>query len=698
MSETSNIRIPVVSWDANGKCYVGYTYQQDSTGNAPSVIIDMSLPLANNPGLNPEFAKDIIDKSINSTATILGAAGKGVEIVPGMATLAIVTTPINVLYDIQYKNESVAQALVSQGLAAATAFALTYGTAWATVALGFSGVGLPAAITLSAASTYLSYELGQRVDKYVDENWGEFSSTFQNFTRLWPNGDPYGYMIPPEFMYLMNQAYTTASPLVLDLDGDGIETISVNNSNVMFDLDADGRRNVTGWLNGDDGFLIMDRDGDGLVDDGGEMFGNSTAKYDGTGVARDGFAALAQEDSNGDGVVNILDANWGNLRIWRDVNQDGISQADELFTMDEAGIRSIDVNYMAGQSSQNGNTLYGTGSYTNAEGDSHYMTDAWFEQDTFNSEHTNNNGHSNTVEIPDDMAGLPNMHGSGAVRDLLEAAAEAEAKNPESQLKEFLEQYSAGTRAEQMALLDDLLYAWANTSEMYTSMEERCAGIFNVKHDNLPGGDVEAWSRKLHILEAFNGSYFFANLPGGGTPFNPNDSYHRNLSVSTPNGSTIPTLTINWGNNQMARLNEAYDLLLETVYNTLLMQTRLAPAMDLIDLNIDMESLEIGLDFTRLTQYFTEKMASDPVNGISDLMDFNRSTQDMLSGSGWNGYDLAYGALQGMDLTPSLKECLQSLKVNMFGVEGYNPKGSTGNDFIFGWSGNDTLDSVVNRF
>ncbi len=54
---------------------------------------------------------------------------------------------------------------------------------------------------------------------------------------------------------------------------------------------------------------------------------------DGTpGGFRDGFAALAQEDTNGDGFINNLDDNWSKLQVWRDMNQDGVSQADELFT------------------------------------------------------------------------------------------------------------------------------------------------------------------------------------------------------------------------------------------------------------------------------------------------------------------------------------------------------------------------------
>lgn len=131
-------------------------------------------------------------------------------------------------------------------------------------------------------------------------------------------------------------------PLVFDLDGDGLETAGPAQSGVLFDHDADGIKTGTGWVKSDDGFLVMDRNGNGVIDNGRELFGDATPLYAG-GTAADGFAALAQEDSNSDGKITSADSKWSSLRIWRDLNQDGVSQANELFTMQNASIAGINV-------------------------------------------------------------------------------------------------------------------------------------------------------------------------------------------------------------------------------------------------------------------------------------------------------------------------------------------------------------------
>jgi hypothetical protein len=96
-----------------------------------------------------------------------------------------------------------------------------------------------------------------------------------------------------------------ADPLVLDLDGDGLETLGLNlASPVYFDHNADGIKTGTGWVKSDDAFLVLDRNGNGTIDDGRELFGDATPlNGKGTldtsaGIAAEGFAALAKEDTN----------------------------------------------------------------------------------------------------------------------------------------------------------------------------------------------------------------------------------------------------------------------------------------------------------------------------------------------------------------------------------------------------------------
>ena len=131
-------------------------------------------------------------------------------------------------------------------------------------------------------------------------------------------------------------------PLVLDLDGDGLE-LSAASSNVLFDHNADGIKTGTGWARPDDGFLVRDLNGNGLIDSGRELFGVDTVKSNGQ-LATQGFDALADLDSNGDGQITSADAAWGQLQVWRDANQDGISQAGELSALDALGITRIGLN------------------------------------------------------------------------------------------------------------------------------------------------------------------------------------------------------------------------------------------------------------------------------------------------------------------------------------------------------------------
>jgi len=130
-------------------------------------------------------------------------------------------------------------------------------------------------------------------------------------------------------------------PLTLDLDGDGIETVAINTNNpILFDHDADGVKTATGWIKSDDGLLVLDRNNNGVIDNGRELFGDSTVMNNGQ-TAADGFAALADLDSNADGQINANDTQFANLKVWRDINQDGVSQANELFTLEQQNIASI---------------------------------------------------------------------------------------------------------------------------------------------------------------------------------------------------------------------------------------------------------------------------------------------------------------------------------------------------------------------
>jgi hypothetical protein len=134
-----------------------------------------------------------------------------------------------------------------------------------------------------------------------------------------------------------------SDPLVIDLDGDGIETVSQSVSKAYFDVDGDLFREKTGWLKGDDGFLVLDGNGNGRVDDISELFGNR---------AEGGFAELAGYDlsasgGNGDGLISAGDAIWSALQVWQDRDGDGLTDSGELGGLDAKGIVSISLGVTA---------------------------------------------------------------------------------------------------------------------------------------------------------------------------------------------------------------------------------------------------------------------------------------------------------------------------------------------------------------
>ena len=251
-------------------------------------------------------------------------------------------------------------------------------------------------------------------------------------------------------------------PLILDLDGDGIETIAHNKLNgALFDNDADGLKTATGWVSPHDGLLVFDRNGDGIINDGTEVFGDNTSLKNGE-KAKHGFDALADLDTDKNGKIDANDEDFSKLKVWRDLNQDGKSQENELFTLEEIGIKSLNVNYKDTNTALAGNNILAqVGSYEKIDGTTHIMGDVNFSFDSIYSEFTNK------IEVNKEIQDLPDLKGYGRVRDLHEAMAQS------SSLEQLVKQYeSAETTEAQKELLPALLKAWAKTDPSYHEYTE----------------------------------------------------------------------------------------------------------------------------------------------------------------------------------------------------------------------------------
>ena len=182
------------------------------------------------------------------------------------------------------------------------------------------------------------------------------------------------------FNSLVEQTHNEArwmTPIILDLDGDGIGTVSIEEG-VQFDHNNDGIKEKTGWVGPKDGLLVLDRNSDGDITSGEELFGNNTTLISGE-KASNGFTALKELDTNNDGVIDKHDEVWKDLRVWVDRNSDGIVDEGELLTMEEAKVASINTSYRSGHKTDSAGNIHGQmGSYTITDGAIHAATDVWF--------------------------------------------------------------------------------------------------------------------------------------------------------------------------------------------------------------------------------------------------------------------------------------------------------------------------------
>jgi len=291
---------------------------------------------------------------------------------------------------------------------------------------------------------------------------------------------------PPPDPQLPTPPPTPASPIILDLDGDGIETLGLD-AGVHFDLDNSGFNELTGWVGSDDGLLVYDLNANGNIDNGSELFGNYTQLQSG-GLAEHGFVALSDLDTSNDGAISHLDAAFEELRVWRDSDSNSRVDDGELFSLSQLNIAEIKLDYSNSDFVDNaGNHQAQISSYTLENGIERAMADVWFTRDTQQSENGENG------ETPPEIAALPDIQGTGNVQSLHAAMAQ------DSELQDLVEAFiAAPSQQDKNTLLEDILFRWVGENGGY---EQHNQSLID--------------RRRIHTLEAFYG-YELPDPRGGG--------------------------------------------------------------------------------------------------------------------------------------------------------------------------------------
>ncbi|KAF5048730.1 hypothetical protein DSECCO2_447010 [anaerobic digester metagenome] len=281
-----------------------------------------------------------------------------------------------------------------------------------------------------------------------------------------------------------------------------------------------------GWVQGDDALLAVDKNQDGLINNGSEVFRDQMRLKTGR-LAKNGFEALKEYDTNQDGIIDENDHDFSKLLIWKDTNGNGISENGELTTLKAAGIASINLSYQGfGEETPSGTVIGNIATFKKADGTEYNIGEYWVQNETYNTRDLN------TVTISDEIMLLPDVQEVGVLPSLRKAMALDETGRLKALVTKFM---SSKSSEERYAVIENILL-------IATGAEKFAA--------NSRGSSFDA--QKLVIVESMLGRAF------------------RSISGANPNA------------NAATQLNNVYQDLVNTYYCELAAQTNLKPVIPYI--------------------------------------------------------------------------------------------------------------------
>ena len=277
------------------------------------------------------------------------------------------------------------------------------------------------------------------------------------------------------FFYKAFNNNVKCDPLIFDLDGDGKISLTNIENGINFDIDNDGFAQKTAWVSGNDAILVRDINKNGTIDNGYELFGENTELESGE-LAKSGIEALADLDSNNDGIINSSDSKFSELAL---LKKDGT-----LISLEEAGITEIRLNYSVVHSEDEyGNSKVKSATFV-IEKENGEQNELEYGEFLLTQNHSQTVP-TNWVDVPDDILTLPNIMYNGKVHSLHQAMAQDESGILKQLVIDFTNETDISARK---LIAENILYNWA--------------GVENY-NNNDRGFD----GKKLACIEQFVGRY-----------------------------------------------------------------------------------------------------------------------------------------------------------------------------------------------